>query len=61
MSSVNVNHIQEEQHHLKQQLAELAIQINMDAHKGRQTEADDRRQQQIMQEKELEVSLYNGG
>ena len=47
--------LQEEQYHLKQQLAELAIQVNMDALKARQVEADDRKQQQIMQEKELEV------
>ena len=47
--------LQEEQHHLKQQLAELAIQINMDTLKARQIEVDDRKQQQMMKEKELEV------
>ena len=47
--------LQEEQHHLKQQLAELAIQINMDTLKARQIEVDDRKQQQMMREKELEV------
>lgn len=46
---------EEEQHHLKQQLAELAIQINMDTLKARQIEVDDRKQQQMMKEKELEV------
>lgn len=51
--------LQEEQHHLKQQLAELAIQINMDTLKARQIEVDDRKQQQMMKEKELEVCHYS--
>ena len=51
--------LQEEQYHLKQQLAELAIQINMDTHKTRQAEVDDRKQQQTMQEKELEVCPHS--
>jgi len=43
---------------LKQQLAELAIQINMDTHKGHQTEAEDRRLKQLAQNKEIEVFLH---
>ncbi|XP_065909805.1 golgin subfamily A member 6-like protein 22 [Dysidea avara] len=47
---------EDEQHHLKQQLAELAIQINMDTHKVHQTEVEDRRLKQFAQNREIEVT-----
>lgn len=40
---------------MKQQLAELAIQINVDAHKVHQAEVEDRKLKQVAQNKEIEV------
>ena len=42
---------------MKQQLAELAIQINMDTHKVHQTEVEDRRLKQFAQNREIEVCV----
>ena len=42
---------------MKQQLAELAIHINIDVHKGHQAEVEDRKLKQIAQNKEIEVCV----
>ena len=52
---------QEEQFRMKKELADLAITLNMEAHKTRQTEAENNKQLAHTSKKDIQVDIVYPG